>query len=187
MKDHTSVIESFLFPELPYRSVKKNTNNIFRNVNSKICAECGGECCKICGCHFSPEDFKDLSFERLKKEMEKGYISIDYVEGEMISSILGVYILRIRNQDAPIVNMGFGKRGPCILLTEKGCKLKYKNRPAGGKLLIPSDKFDNTFYRRRQCKQRYSIYDCCYEWKPHQRLLYDLAEYFKDKDYPCSL
>ena len=30
--------------------------------NYSICAECGGRCCKRCGCHLSPDDFKDLSF-----------------------------------------------------------------------------------------------------------------------------
>ena len=117
----------------------------------------------------------------MKAEIEKGYISIDIVPGEMISKLLDVLILRVRNQGAPIVDMG-KKRSPCILLTEKGCKLKYKKRPAGGRLLIPSKKGDTL-----TCSSEYDIKDCCYEWKPHQKILAQLVEYFQDKEIPCSI
>lgn len=183
------LLDSILYPELPYRSIKKKYN-ILKNTSKKICSKCGGECCKNCGCHFSPDDFKEISFEYLKKEMEKGYISIDHVDGELISQSFGVFILRIRNQGAPIVDLGY-KRTPCILLTEEGCKLKYKNRPSGGKLLIPSKKFIKDIFgcdtSTRNCQTRYTIRDCCYEWKPHQKILVDLIEYFRDKEIPCSI
>ena len=54
---------NILYPKLPYRSIKKDYD-YSKNVNSKICSECGGECCKRCGCHFSPDDFKEISFEK---------------------------------------------------------------------------------------------------------------------------
>lgn len=176
--------EAIYFPKLEYRSIEKDYD-INKNVNSSICAECGGTCCKGCGCHFSPDDFKNISFESLKKEIEKGYISIDYVDGEMIYSDVGVYILRIRNQGAPIVDIGFGIRTPCVLLTKKGCKLDYEHRPTGGKLLIPSS--ISSFCHEMACKSRYNISDCCYEWLPHKKLLQKLVEYFEDKEIPCSL
>ena len=46
--------------------------------NKELCSACGGICCKNMGCHYSPDDFSDLSFEGLKKEIDKGYISIDW-------------------------------------------------------------------------------------------------------------
>lgn len=46
------------------------------------CAKCGGNCCKHMGCHYSPRDFEDLSFDALKQEIEKGRISIDWWEGK---------------------------------------------------------------------------------------------------------
>lgn len=99
----------------------------------------------------------------------------------------GVYILRARNQNAPIVDFGY-KRSPCILLTEQGCKLDYEHRPTGGKLLIPSNEFHSVFgVAERRCISTYDIAKCCYEWKSHQKLLHDLSEYFKDKEIPCSL
>ena len=176
-------LDSIAYPKLPYRSIEKDYDNP-QNVNPEICAECGGQCCKRCGCHFSPDDFEEISFEFLKKEIEKGYISIDYVDGEMIWQTIGVYILRIRNQGAPIVDEGY-KRTPCILLTEKGCKLDYAHRPTGAKLLIPSDKL--SMDNERLCSSIYTIGSCCYEWQPHQRILRQLVEYFHDKEIPCSL
>lgn len=176
--------EKMFFPTLKYRSIEKDYD-ISKNVKSSVCAECGGACCKACGCHFSPDDFKDTSFEGLKKEIEKGYISIDYVDGEIIYSDIGVYILRIRNQESPIVDTGFRVRTSCILLTEQGCKLDYEHRPTGGKLLIPNS--TSSFSHQMKCHSKYSIEDCCYEWKPHKKVLYQLAEYFKNRDIPCSL
>ena len=175
--------EDLKYPTLPYRSLKKDYN-ISKNVNLEICSQCGGKCCKWCGCHFSPDDFEQITFDYLKKEIEKGYISIDYVDGKMIYETFGIFILRIRNQDSPIVDSGF-RRTPCILLTEKGCKLDYEHRPTGGKLLIPSKTLSNK--TTIDCHQTYSIVNCCYEWKSHQKILHDLAMYFKDKEFPCSL
>lgn len=175
--------ESFMYKTLPYRSIRKDYN-FSKNVNTEICSQCGGSCCKQCGCHFSPDDFEEISFEFLKKEIEKGYISIDYVDGEMIYQSIGVYILRVRNQDAPVVDTGF-RRTPCILLTGGGCKLDYEHRPTGGKLLIPSNEFFGIFEKKRNCHSCYSIKDCCYEWKSHQKILHDLVEYFKDKEIQC--
>lgn len=45
-------------------------------INYEMCKTCGGECCKQCGCIYLPEDFENLSFDYLKNEIDKGYISI---------------------------------------------------------------------------------------------------------------
>ena len=179
-------LEEIIHPTLQYRSIEKDYSES-RNVNSEICAECGGRCCKKCGCHFSPDDFKEISFEFLKNELEKGYISIDHVDGEMIYQDFGVDILRIRNKGAPVVDFTY-KRSQCILLTENGCKLDYEHRPTGGKLLIPSAEVIQLRDRtERSCHHEYDIMKCCYEWQPHQRILHRLVEYFKGKEIPCSL
>lgn len=181
------MLESILYPTLSYRSVEKDYYDA-QNLNPEICKACGGECCQRCGCNFSPDDFKEISLEFLRQEMEKGYISIDYVDGEMILENFGIYILRTRNQGKPIVDLGY-QRTPCILWTkENGCKLDYERRPSGGRLLIPSEKKRRGLFGiERQCYSYYTTHHCCYEWKPHQRVLCQLIEYFKDKDFPCSL
>ena len=179
-------IERILFPILDHRSRKKDYDNP-QNVNAEICSKCGGKCCKRCGCHFSPDDFDEISFEAIKAEIEKGYISIDKVLGEMVLQDFDVYILRIRNQGAPIVDLGL-KRSPCILWTETGCKLTYEQRPSGGKLLIPSEKTSKkTGETTLTCHSTYDIDVCCYEWERHQMILRQLAEYFQDKEIPCSI
>ena len=66
----------------------------------KCGASCKGECCKHMACHFSPSDFSEITFEALKSEIEKGYISIDWWESEVPE-----YFLRIRNKFAPIVDL----------------------------------------------------------------------------------
>ncbi len=177
---------SCIYPELPYRSIPKNYSDA-RNVNSEICEGCG-QCCKRCGCYFSPDDFEEISFEFLKKEIEKGYISIEFYDGEASMQNIGVYILRIRNQGRGIVD-SCRKDISCILLGENGCKLDYQHRPSGGKLMIPEKKFfiNSVGKKQRNCRMSYTIIDCCYEWLPHKRILAELVDYFKHKDIPCSL
>ena len=80
-----------------------------------VCSSCGGYCCKRCGCHYSPDDFSEISYEYLRKEIEKGYISIDYVDREALLAKRGVYFLRVRNVEAPILDVGFRKSATCIL------------------------------------------------------------------------
>lgn len=156
--------------------------NIEQDTNPELCSKCGGQCCKKCGCHFSPDDFSEISFEFLKKELEKGYISIDYVHRNMCISCNGGYILRMRNINAPIVDTGL-KRSPCILLTENGCKLDYFHRPSGAKLLIPSEDKNHVF----TCESKYSIEQCCIEWIPYQNILFKLADFFTNKEITCSI
>lgn len=180
------MLESVLNPERYYQSLGKDYATA-KNVNVEICKGCGGECCQRCGCDFSPDDFQEISFEYLKQQMEKGYISIEYIDREQIYSDFGVYILRARNQGKPIVDAGYGRRTPCILWTkEDGCKLDYKYRPTGGKLMKPSAKIDRAT-GEHECPTSYSTRRCVYEWKRYQHILLQLKDYFQDKDFPCSL
>lgn len=186
-EDFAKVIAVIFNPELRHWDIVKDYDKA-KNVNSKLCAECGGTCCKRCGCEFSPDDFADISFEALKREIEKGYISIEYIDGEIILEDRGVYILRARNAQMPIVDLGYKRGTGCILLTEKGCKLDYGHRPSGGKLLIPSNEIISVWgENHRECNSSYGIEECCYEWKPYQKIIMQLIDYFKDKDFPCSI
>lgn len=157
-------------------------------VNPKLCTECGGACCKRCGCEFSPDDFSEISFETLKNEIEKGYISIDFAYGEEILRSSGVYFLRARNAGRPIVDTEDVRGSGCILLTDSGCKLDYEQRPSGGRLLIPAEEKKNFLGENtRICKSDYKIEECCDEWIPFQEIIGELINYFKDKDFPCSI
>ena len=185
IKGFAQLLEQILDSPVSYQRVAKNYLNP-KNVNPEICKECGGQCCKRCGCNFSPDDFQEISFEYLRQQMEKGYISIDYVDGETFYRSWGVYILRVRNQERPIVDTEYVRRTPCVLWTEKGCKLDYEHRPSSGRLMIPSKKIEK-ITGERICPTSYSTKQCCDEWRPYQDVLRQLRDYFQDKDFPCSL
>ena len=179
-------IEEWKSSKLQYRSLEKNYD-LTRNVNEEVCKKCRGVCCKQCGCHFSPDDFKEISDEYLKKELEKGYISIDYIDGGYLHRLSGIYILRIRNKNSPVVDIE-STGGQCILLDEdKGCPFSYNERPSGAKLLIPEQEHKRFIFRVKMCEQKYSIKDCCYEWEPHQQVLKKLIKHFKHEYIKCSL
>ena len=143
----------------------------------ELCAECGGSCCKNCGCTFSPDDFEDLSFDSLKAEIEKGYIAIDAVDGDQFA-IAGIYkILRVRNVGEPVY--GGRRGGPCVLLAENGCKLDFEHRPAGGKLMVPAE--------ATYCPTYYHTDQAIREWSKYQEVLDRLAGYFYEKEIECTL
>lgn len=48
----------------------------------ELCKKCGGGCCKRMGCHFSPDDFAEITYESLKSKIDEGNISIDWWEGD---------------------------------------------------------------------------------------------------------
>lgn len=176
------------------RKVDYTEYNEKNTTNYNLCKSCGGICCKQCGCHFSPRDFKEISFEYLKSEILKGYISIDVVNGDAYFIDGFPYILRVRNVGAPIVeeSLVYRKRTQCILLGKDGCMFDYAHRPTGGKLLIPSDKIDYNYFfssDERHCRSLYDIRECCLEWRPYTKILSELHGFFRvyDGNYPCRI
>ena len=193
--DRILIIHRLLYPDITYKPIKKDYD-LPDNLNQDSCKKCQGFCCKRCGCHFSPDDFNfkkiddengprdsnEVIFEILRKEMEKGYIVVECIPGEMFWSGIDGMILRARNINEGLV--GRMMRSQCILLTENGCKLDYEHRPSGGRLLKPVYKNEELF-----CKQYYDIPDCCKEWLPFKEVLAKLFELFEetDKTFPCSI
>lgn len=132
--------------------------------NVEICAECKGECCKALGCHFSPTDFDEISFDALKAEIDKGFISIDWWDGDVPE-----FFLRMRNKYAPIVDPSWG--GVCMLLTDKGCPLPFEKRPLGARALKPG---------RNGCTSEYGKYECKEEWLEYSDILWELYNHYQD-------
>lgn len=132
---------------------------------TETCAMCRGRCCRHMGCHYSPRDFKDLSYEGLKREIEKGRISIDWWVGEEPE-----YYLRARHIGEPIVCGSWG--GTCVNLTENGCSLAWEDRPLGGRALKPGATLLD------DCEIFYSKEECKNEWKPYSHILIVLAAYY---------
>lgn len=138
---------------------------------SPICSICRGKCCKQMGCEYSPDDFKDLSYEGLLKEIEQGHISIDWWEGDVLpqNKLWRVFYLRARNMREPIVSASWG--GICSLLTDNGCALPFDKRPKSGRHLKPGEDEDH-------CKSDYGKRDSCIDWREHQDVLTRLWRHF---------
>lgn len=150
-------------------------------VNKEICTHCGGRCCLNAPCHFSPSDFEDLSYSGLKRVIkEKGYISIvkidmfDYDYYKEFSDQFYHYVLRIKRHGDPVAfKMEKNNKNPfvCMLLTKKGCKLKFEERPKGARMLVPRES--------RKCLQLYNLEECMRDWKDYTKTLRALYKYFK--------
>jgi len=131
---------------------------------TEACVGCG-RCCESMGCHFSPDDFKDKTFEALKAEIDKGYISIDWWIGEEGAE----YFLRIRNKDAFVIDSAW--IGVCMLLTETGCPFPFEKRPKGARYLKPLD--------NGGCKCEYSKEECKNDWIPYSDVLNKLVKHYR--------
>lgn len=143
--------------------------------NKTICSLCKGRCCKTMGCHYSPDDFTDLTYEGLKREIDKGHISIDWWEGNPFNDdryMQRAYFLRVRNKVANVVDPSWG--GECSLLTEDGCPLSYKERPKGGRELEPST--------TGVCIARYDKIDAAKDWYKYNDILDRLADEYSVQD-----
>lgn len=132
----------------------------------EICAVCKGECCRFYACHYSPEDFPEISFEALKKQIDKGRISIDWWEADSPE-----YFLRARHVGEPVVCGSWG--GVCVNLTDTGCSLSWDERPLGGKALRPKDS------KNGSCKTSYNKEACKNDWKKYADVLRKLALHYE--------
>lgn len=139
------------------------------------------------GCHFSPEAFKEISFGCLKSQIDNGDKSIDWWKGNPLDALAEDYkgfYLRMRNLNvwsndkAPIVDPSYG--GKCCILTDGGCPLDFKDRPKGGRLLIPYyQEVSKNSKLNFQCVSKYRKRQCAIDWMPYHDILQELYDYFK--------
>ena len=147
---------------------------------SSDCKKCKGHCCKMCGCAYFVEDFEDLSFESLKKELEKETISItsvlelDKIRNQVINS--PVLFLRTRNRKREIVDL-FSEKTRCSLLTPDGCPYSFEERPLGAIMLLPSYKNGKLACESLELSNEIALEN----WKKHQEALKKLVEYYTGK------
>lgn len=131
--------------------------------SKELCSKCKGRCCKETGCFFMPQDFEKIEYEYLKSQIDtKGYISIaaaNSVYG-IVFPIFRLY-LKVRNVESEICNCS--TKGTCMLLTPTGCDLDFKDRPSGGKALIP--RRDNRCYSKITADQAIAA------WIPYEDIL----------------
>ena len=138
--------------------------------NYSMCAECGGRCCKETGCFFMPQDFEKIEYNYLKNEIEtKQYISISAVNSffGIVFPIFRLY-LKVRNVDSEICNVS--TPGTCMLLTPTGCALNFRERPTGGKALIPGN----------PCTGKIRGDEAVAAWRPYEDILKRLWNDYSD-------
>lgn len=143
--------------------------------NLELCSRCGGSCCRNSGCSYLPIDFKDISFSSLKKELEKGYISI-IAQIVIIDYKVEVNLfMRTRNVGRPVVDL-LSTSSPCCLWSQKGCPLSPEERPSVGVLCIPG--YEN---EHLCCHPIVSDDMLAVPWKKHQKTLKALVSYLTGK------
>lgn len=143
--------------------------------NPSLCAECGGSCCKHNGCSYLPMDFQDLSFNGLKTELEKGYISIISQPVFYEKHVKILLYVRTRNEGRPIVDFLTTKRA-CRLWTPNGCPFSIEDRPSLGIMCIPG-------YENGNLSCHPIVTDSILEtlWYKHQKTLKALVSHFTGK------
>lgn len=138
---------------------------INKNENLDMCRLCGGVCCLKSGCDYSANDFKDCSYNTLTKELAKGNISIVcFIKFKNDGTYEPILYLRARNTNRDIVDL-VSLKTRCSMLSDNGCVYDYKNRPFGGKNLIPRKHIDE------MCMYDLEPLKIVMSWKPYQKIL----------------
>lgn len=159
--------------------------------NNSVCKICQGECCKRFACDNSPLDF-DNNTDKMEKALESGKYSIDFARkspysfvkrdghlsldlNHIINTVDEALYIRPRNVNRPLFDIihSEGNEGPCIFWSlEKGCDLKYKDRPMFGRLIYP--------IVPHFCINLYDKQILLDVWKPFTPFLYEMAK----KNFP---
>lgn len=145
------------------------------------CKTCGGACCKSAGCYFAPSDFEKLDFEEMKRNLNKGYISIAVALKEYTGLKKDMYVLKMRDTYDEVCEKLEYYGGGCILHDiNTGCPFSDENRPYGGKALKPELNIG------KGCSVGYTSRMCAEDWRPYQKMLQKLYNEFKRRHVVCT-
>lgn len=142
-------------------------------VDSSVCTNCTRCCCKMMGCHISPEDLKEISVESIINLIDESKcISIDYWEGNPKTEEHGYrgYYLRMRNRGSYTIDPAY--RGVCMLLSDTGCLLSFSYRPKGARELIPNPTDD--------CYAGYTKQQCAIDWMDYEDIMKQVYQHYHD-------
>lgn len=107
-------------------------------IDSPLCAECGGECCKKAPGIYWPEDIEPLTGERILEMVRQEKCAIDWYDGDPRpdGDLWRVYWIRpaIKGVDQPL-DPSWG--GECVHLTDAGCSVPAGERPRQCLALTP--------------------------------------------------
>lgn len=139
--------------------------------DKSICKQCGGYCCKKCGCDYFVSDFEKITIDCIEELLDTGRVSIVSTLGFdknnngklMINYIL---YLRARNVDRDEIDL-LTMKTRCASLTDEGCYYDLENRPSGGAALIP--RINNG---KLNCYTEIDRRVEVIRWMPYQKMLY---------------
>lgn len=140
--------------------------------NKDICKECGGFCCKKCGCDYFVGDLEDSKIEYFESLLDTGRVSViaaldfHYNANGTVGVIPTLY-LRARNIDRGEIDL-LSLKKTCASLTEDGCFYSLENRPSGGSTLIP--------VRNRECYSEVDTLEELKKWGRYQKILHRIVK-----------
>jgi len=111
-------------------------------LNPEICKNCGGYCCsKVAGCCL-PEDFGN-DIDLVEEALRLGRFCVDWWEGDPREDkfiLSRAYFIRPvgKGMEGILTDPTWGSIG-CTFQAENGCELPPEQRPAGCRLLEPSE------------------------------------------------
>lgn len=155
--------------------------NEIKNENKDMCKLCGGMCCLKCGCDYSANDFADLSYEGIKRELSVGDKSIVCFM-DFKKDVYGKYFaipflyVRARNTGRDIVDL-ISMKKKCAVLIDTGCSHDYEHRPEGGRNLIPCKKLGEP------CLPMNDPFDIVKTWQPYQKVLKRIVKEYTKMDF----
>lgn len=138
--------------------------------NKDICKECGGYCCKKCGCDYFVSDFESIKMNYIEEALQTRRVSIvaalDFSLNKnkklMVEPVL---YLRARNINRGAIDL-LSLKTTCASLTEDGCYYNLEDRPAGGAALIPKKVGSNI-----ACYSEIDRLEELNKWRPYQDVL----------------
>lgn len=145
--------------------------------NKRICAKCGGKCCKDMPGAAFPEDFNfPEEKDKLIMALKNGNWCIDWWVGDPRENIPEenevdrAYFVRpsIVGYRGKLFDPTWG--GRCIFLTSTGCALNLNERPLNCKMLKPK--------RNKECKvdEKYRERGAATEWLKYSNELEEILE-----------
>ena len=108
------------------------------NQDSRLCAECGGDCCKESAGIYWPEQIA-MTVENIVVLAKGDQYAIDWWDGDPrpYGNRNAVYFVRPAHTNAIGEPLDPSYGGVCVHLTENGCRLRPNERPIQCLKLIP--------------------------------------------------
>ena len=105
---------------------------ILNNENPSLCSKCTNVCCEQMPGINSPEDFGEITKEKIESLISGGKYAIDCWDGNP-----DIYYIRPNIVgNTKVLDRSWG--GECIFLEEK-CTLSFNDRPLNCRMLIPDE------------------------------------------------